>query len=457
MKAEDEKNKKKSYTARELCKFVIPSLFGVLIFLIPIRWNGQMTILIGVITDVMQTVLKPVISEIVLAAVVISGTLSVITAALKPKAIINHPRRAKLFVCNRFYLICRVLGAIIACMVYFQIGPEMICSKDTGGTMYSLVEIITVWFMAASFLIPLLMDFGIMDYVGTLVRNVTRPLFHLPGRAAVDLLASWLGSNNVGVVLTIKQYESGYYTVREAIVISCCFSAVSLPFSLVIAAMIHVEQLFVPFYLIVTITGFVCAAVMVRIPPLSLCPDDYCPDTGKIVNEQEPKEYTRGRWALEKAVEKAADAPDVRTLLSKGTDMFLGIVLQSAPVVIAFGTAACMIANYTPVFQWLSVPFGAYLDVLGIEEAFEVAPAAIIGFVDMFLPAVLLANVASLKTRFVLGALSLVQIVYITEIGTLLVTSKIPVKFRTLFFIFLEKTILALPMIVLLTNLVKVA
>ena len=96
----------------------------------------------------------------------------------------------------------------------------------------------------------------------------------------------------------------------------------------------------------------------------------------------------------------------------------MGIVFQTAPIVMAFGTIACMVEAYTPVFKWLSIPFGFYLQLLGIEDAFSVAPATIIGFIDMFLPSILLAGVGSLKTRFVLGALSLVQIIYITEIGS---------------------------------------
>lgn len=448
--------RKATYTVREMSRFLIPSVFGIVIFLIPINWNGEMTILIGVITDCLSELLASVISEIVLAAIVLSTIITVFTAVVKPKSIVENERWAKLFVCNPFYLICRIFGAVVTCMVYFQAGPEIIRSADTGGTMYSLVKVVTVWFLAASFLIPFLMDFGIMDYVGTLVRNVTRPMFHLPGRATVDLLASWLGSNNVGVVLTIKQYEQGYYTVRESITIACCFSAVSLPFSLVIAAMIHVEQIFVPFYLVVTITGFLSAAIMTRIPPLCRYPDEYDAETGRQVKENEPEGYSKRQWALKLAVEKASKGPGILQVIVKGLDMFLGIVFQSAPVVMAFGTIACIVANYTPIFQWLSIPFGYYLKVLGIEQAFEVAPASIIGFVDMFLPAVLLANVESLKTRFILGALSLVQIVYITEIGTLLLTSKIPIKFKDLLFIFLEKTILALPIIVLLTKIAGV-
>lgn len=447
-----ESKDKRKYTRRELCRFIIPSVLGTVIFLLPIKWQGNMTILIGIITDALQMLLAPVITAVVTAAIVLSAVFSTIRRFLKPDWIVKNERWNALFSCSTFYYICRLLGMVFAVMVYFGVGPAAVISADTGGTMLGLLKTITVWFMAAAFLIPLLMDFGIMDYIGTLLRRVTRPVFHLPGRAAVDLLASWLGSNTVGAVLTIKQYERGYYTAREAIVIACCFSAVSLPFSLVIAAMIGVDHLFIPFYLIVTITGMVSAAAMIRIPPLCLYPDEFCPDVGKQVKEEETEGYTMHQWALKLAVEKAALAPGPKQILISGLDTFMGIVFQTAPIVMAFGTIACMVEAYTPIFKWLSVPFGYYLRLFGIEDAFSVAPAAIIGFIDMFLPSVLLAGVESVKTKFILGALSLVQIVYITEIGSIMISSKVPIQFKDLCFIFLEKTLIALPIIVLLTK-----
>ena len=87
------------------------------------------------------------------------------------------------------------------------------------------------------------------------------------------------------------------------------------------------------------------------------------------------------------------------------------------------------------------------------SEAFEAAPATIVGFADMFIPAILLTGITSMKTKFVVGVLSLVQIIYMTEVGTIMLTSKIPVKFKDLVIIFLEKTIIALPIIVLIANL----
>ena len=55
-----------SRTASAL-KFVLPSLAGILIFLTPIRYDGQETIFIGVLTKWLEALFEPVL----LAAVVL--------------------------------------------------------------------------------------------------------------------------------------------------------------------------------------------------------------------------------------------------------------------------------------------------------------------------------------------------------------------------------------------------
>ena len=51
--------------------------------------------------------------------------------------------------------------------------------------------------------------------------------FHVPGRASVDLIASWFGAANAAVILTREQYMKGFYTKREAGYIMTNFSLVS--------------------------------------------------------------------------------------------------------------------------------------------------------------------------------------------------------------------------------------
>jgi len=254
-KTMNEKVNLKKLDSKSILKFLIPSVLGVFIFLFPIPWKGSINIPIGIISDWLATTIKPIAPILITTVILISAIFSTITTIFKPKSILNNNLLKKLFVTSNLYLVFRIVGAVVVVLVFTKSGPEFIISGDTGGTMMSLLATLIAWFFAASFLIPLLMDYGVMDYTGTLIRNFTKPLFKLPGRSAIDLVASWVGNCNVGVVLTSTQYEQGYYTSREAITIATCFSAVSLPFCLVIAAMLKVDHLFIPFYLILTITG----------------------------------------------------------------------------------------------------------------------------------------------------------------------------------------------------------
>ncbi len=84
-----------------------------------------------------------------------------------------------------------------------------------------------------------LLNFGLLELFGALLSKIMRPVFNLPGRGAIDCMASWLGDGSVGILLTSKQYENKFYTMREAAVIGTTFSAVSITFSLVVIAQVE--------------------------------------------------------------------------------------------------------------------------------------------------------------------------------------------------------------------------
>ena len=71
----------------------------------------------------------------------------------------------------------------------------------------------------------------------------------------------------------------------------------------------------------------------------------------------------------------------------------------------------------------------------------------LVGFTDMFIPALLLGGISSVKTKFIVGVLSLVQIIYLTEVGTIIIKSEIPLNLWKLFLIFMERTLIAIPLI----------
>lgn len=244
----------------------------------------------------------------------------------------------------------------------------------------------------------------------------------------------------------------GFYTKREAGYIMTNFSLVSIPFCLLIADTVGIANLFPAFYLCICIVGILLAVIIARIPPIRTIPDTYQEQTGKQINEEVPEKKSRLAYALESSCERA-ETFGVRGVLTGGLEVVVGMFFDLIPIVVAWGTAALIIATYTPVFQWISYPMGMFLSALGVPEAFAAAPATLVGFTDMFIPALLITGIQSVKTKFIIGVLSLVQIIYLTEVGTIIIKSEIPLNLWKLFVVFLERTIIAIPLIVLFANL----
>jgi nucleoside recognition membrane protein YjiH len=431
-------------------KFIVPSVIGIFLFMIPISYKGEITIPVAILAGMLQDAIGDFIPHIMTAIIALTVIGSLGTYFLKPKAILNQPFLNTLFNVNIVWQLIRVFGLIFAVMTLFKLGPEAIWSENTGQLLlYDLIPVLFSVFLFAGLFLPLLFNFGLLELCGALLVKVMRPVFKLPGRSSIDCLASWLGDGTIGVLLTNKQYEEGYYTKREAAVIGTTFSVVSITFAIVVLAQVDLAHLIVPYYLTVVLAGFVCAIIMPRIPPLSRKPDTYyegAADT--VVDEVIPPGETPLSFGLKKAVERADQnkkaAPIVKEGIQNVLDMWMGVV----PVVMAIGTAALMVAEFTPVFSYLGAPFVPILELLQVPQASEAAQTIVLGFADMFLPSIIGAGIESELTRFVIAAMSVIQLIYMSEVGGLLLASKVPVNFKDLVIIFFLRTFISLPIVV---------
>lgn len=450
MKPEERIDENYQITKKSFFRFLIPSLFGVIIFLFPIKEGASFNIPLGVITEYLIEVLEGYLPFIITYVMIFSTVFSIINYFFKPTFITKSKLMTSLFEVSLFWLIIRILGTVFAVMTFYQIGTNFIMAEATGGEILGLLTTLIVWFLVASFLMPFLINFGIMEFTGTLLRSIIKPLFTLPGRSAIDLLASWIGNVNVGVVLTREQYLSGFYSGREAVAIATNFSTVSLPFCLVIARTLEVDHVFPILYLTIIISGIVCAIIIPRIPPTSLVPDNYY--TENSYTEDVPKNVNKLKWALQQAVKRGETAGSLKSQIKEGFDIFAGISFTLIPQVMAIGTIALIIAEYTAFFQIISQPMVYVLQLFQIPDATAAAPATLTGFIDMFMPAILASGIETEMTRFFIAALSLVQIIYLTEMGTLIIVSKIPINLWRLFIIFIERTIISIPIIALVAH-----
>ncbi|MDN5666361.1 MAG: YjiH family protein [Psychrobacter sp.] len=427
-------------------KFLLFSALGLALFIIPFKWEGKVTILLGVLTDTLQASLGDYVVYAALAIVTLSLVGALAVKLVRPE-IHADSMTAKLFDVDWFWLAARFFGALFAWMIYLQVGPEFIINRNTGGVIFEgLIPILIPLFFFAILSLPFLTDFGLMEFLGTLASKVFVKLFRLPGRSAVDAMSSWFGAASIGLLVTMQEYNKSYYSQREAAIIATTFSVTSIAFTYVVAKTIGVDNNFIFFYLTIALTGFIAAIIMPRIPPLSLKPDTY--HSGKsMLDEGIPAQYSTYQWAVNRAVTRAHSMPSLGSVFKHSLKNLFDIYFGLIPVIFAIGTIGLGLAECTPVFDWLSAPLVPLLELLQIPEATKAAPAMIMGFADMYLPALVGKSIESEMTRFIVGAASITQIVYMSEVGALILKSNIKLNVLELFMIFILRTLISLVVI----------
>src|SRR5699024_7548279 len=446
---------KNSYKLVDHLRFIIPSIVGIFLFMMPITTSEGMTIPVALLADWLQALLEHQLSAIMMIILVITAVLSIIAKVKGTTWLSGTPFFHNLFHVSMFWTITRVLAAIFAIMVLFELGPVAVYSEDTGGMiLHDLLHVLFAVFLFAGLFLPLLMNFGLLEMFGTIMTKIMRPLFKIPGRSSIDALASWIGDGTIGVLLTSKQYEDGFYTKREAAVIGTTFSVVSITFSLVVISEVRLSHMFIPFYISVVVSGIIAAIIMPRIPPLSLKKDTDIHGNAAQVDETVPAGENMVTFGYRKAIERSRKETSVYKFFKEGSQNVLDMWMGVAPIVMGFGLIALIIAEYTPVFAWLGAPFVPLLEVMQVPYAAEASETLLVGFADMFFPSVIGASIEAEMTRFIVAAVSVSQLIYMSEVGGLLLGTKIPVSFIELFIIFVLRTIITLPIIVLFAHII---
>ena len=446
-------NEKRTVYIKNVSLFAGCSLIGIILFLIPVKVNGDSDLLIAVIANGITSVIGPVLPY-ALSAIFAAGTLLAVIHWFKPIEFLNtNPLLKESYELTPLKLVIRILGTVFFIMCTFQLGPEFITSGATGGTLYSLMLTLAAWHIVSFYLFSFLMDFGAMDFVGTLIKNVMRPVFTLPGNSAIDCMASWVGNGPFGVIVTKMQYQEGYYTKRESAVVASCFSIVSISFCTIVARTLGIIDKFGPYYLSITITTILCALILPRIWPLNQISDTYNPEAPKRYDTQEKGHLFQ--QAVKCGADKAGEA-DFRHIIKRCNQTSLDFLITVFPTMMAYGTLLLIVSEYTPVIQVISMPVKWVLTVLGIPEAAAAAPALLTGFIDMYLPAVAGSGIISQMTRFIIGSVSIGQLIYMTETGSIILKNReiFELPLWKLIVIFLMRTVISLCVAVLMAQII---
>lgn len=452
--AKVQQNSLEKHTTGSYLKFIIASALGVFLLMTPIPVDGEITLFVAIWADFIDKYLGKMMPSIAVLLIWIAFLGAIYTSWAKPKVIMYNTFLKGLFHVGPIAFTTRAVAALFSVLALFKIGPEFIWSGDTGGNiLFGLLTTLVAIFFFAGYVLPLLLDFGLLELFGTLMKKIMRPLFTLPGRASIDSLVSWLGDGTIGVMLTNKQFEEGYYTKREAAVIGTTFSLVSIDFTIVILLELDLQHMFLPYYGTIIIAGLVAAFIMPRIPPLSRKTNDFYEHATPHQEEVIPKNVSFLKWGVNQAANRAKNT-SFKEAFNNGTQNVLTMWFEVVPVVMTIGTIATMIATFTPVFAWLGAPFIPLLNLLQIPEAAAASQTVVVGFADMFLPAILGSSIENEMTRFVIGTLSVTQLIYMSEVGALLLGSKLPLKIWDLIIIFLLRTLITLPIIALMAHII---
>ena len=450
------KKNKEKFSAGQILKFLIPSIIGVLLLVTPFKKNGSSAVAASILSNFIHDSLNKwiPIEILVLLVITVSCLLAVIERIAKPRWIERRPWLKEVSDISDFQLITRLTAWIFGCMTAFKIGPELIWDKTTGGlVLFDLIGNLFTIFLVAGFILPLLTEFGLMEYVGVFLTKFMRTVFNLPGRAAVDCTASWVGDSSIGVALTNKQYEEGYYSVREATTIATTFSVVSITFCLVVLENVGLMNYAGQYYLTIVIAGFVAALVVPRIPPLSLKEDTYLIAPPKISGESVPTGFSKHEWALHLAVDRSEQNGHLRGYLKNTAKSVWNLWFNVMPIIMTIGTLTLILSETTPIFSYLGMPFLPLLKLMQVPEAAAASHTMIIGFADMAMPSILARSIENPMTRFIIASLSVTQLIFMSETGAVILGSKIPVNVAELFVLFIERTVITLPIIVLMANL----
>ena len=140
------------YKLNSLLKFLIPSIIGISLFMIPCKINGQVTIPIAFLANFIEGNFTDLLKLMALILISISVIGSIIIKIFKPKFLVKNEYLNNLFNVSPLWFIARILGMIFIICSYFQIGPEFIWSENTGGLVLNdLLPILIAVFLFAGF------------------------------------------------------------------------------------------------------------------------------------------------------------------------------------------------------------------------------------------------------------------------------------------------------------------
>lgn len=468
----------KSYSALTYLKFILFSAFGVFSFFINFnmpayqitigawQWGAvkaQSNVLCSHLTNFIKAALYTGNFKFMPFVVWTIGAFAVIDLFwLRPE------KAWKTTKINAAFAIFKIIGFAMLTLnivdIYFGVHPafmnwmfnpvESLNNNSIANfVMANILVTICISIPCASLFLPFLVDYGLVDFVGVFVRLIMRPIFKLPGRAAIIMVTAFLGNFSAGHIAVNDQYKTGRMTERESVVIDTSLSTVSVGFLMALASNTGLnnadlwggKNYWNLYFWVAFLVTLLVALVGVRIYPLRQIPDTYYP--GVDPNPETIVRHNITKTALKEALDIAETQESVGKRIAyimKETMYVLGTVSAGTSF---FGTFGVVLYTFTPIVRWLGFIFWPFFRIFGFtgEELTVACTGAMISFVEVTVPALMVATgVWSLRLRFMLAVLPVSSIIFLASFVPCCMGTEVPVKFGHLCVIWLERMILSI-------------
>ncbi|NMW85674.1 YjiH family protein [Peptoniphilus sp. AGMB00490] len=412
-----------------LIKFIIYALFGSFMFFIPITIGDRNTIPVDHIVKWILSI--PYVVPVVGGSMILFGSVL---------PFIKGDWKNGMF---KFIMsILGICGAIFTVMVLLKTGPDLIIQENMAPYVFKAVVVpVIVIVPIGSVFLAFLIDYGLMEFIGVFARPFMNKIFKVPGRAAVDAVSSFVGSYSIALLITNQAYIDGKYTKREAAIIATGFSTVSATFMIITANTLGIMEHWLLFFFICLIVTFIVTALTVRLYPLNKFSDSYYEGAEPDVELEIRGNYIRR--AFKEGIEVFEKAAPISKNIIKNFKAGLKLGLEIGPNIMSIGVISLLVANYTKVFDILGYIFYPLIKILQIPEPMLAAKGVAVSLADMYVPAIINAN-SGLVNRFTIGVLCISEILFFSASIPCIMATKIPLKIKDIFVIWLWRVILTL-------------
>lgn len=417
---------------KDILRFCILSIIGVFMYFIPVSGS---VVPVVVIVNTVKKILGNGLNYVVLLVLIALAATIIGSLVFKNEwctRFLGGEKKSKLI----HYLV----ALLVVLAVWFQIPPAAVFSNpDVGGQILSLAGTVMLTVSICGGFIVLILKSGIVEFVGTLAEPLMKPLFKLPGAAAINCLSSYVVSAAVGVYMTDQYYENGVYNRREAVAASTCFATISVGYVGVLCSLGGINDMYGTILGLTFVMVLVMTAITVRIPPICRIPAAYM--EGAKAEETVQDDLPRLKRAVRAAALKSRefDGKAFCDSIVSALKFSQKIIAYMIPIVIV----TLSLVHLTPLFTWLGKPIAPLLGLLGVPDAAQAAPAVLLGFIEVSLPTIAVSTGVAAPAVFFTVLLSICQIIFMTEAGNAMLGAKFKMSFAELILIFLVRAVIA--------------